>query len=164
MRCCEFYTPSQSDDENHDGLGESEHYLFDRKVHRPACSNDEIRGNSPFGACGVARSMDMCSVYSPEAATIIKHVKSGDTELRLEKIRVTYGVIHFQILQKTAEEESVVQTFDAHALGKREAFSQAVASMKETIDEFPEGSVENIAVDVNTPEEFSYIIEAANAL
>lgn len=164
MRCCEFYTPSSSDEERHEGLGESEHYLFDRKAPRPACSNDQIKGNNPFGACGVARNMDMCSVYTPEAATVIKHVKSENIELRLERIRVTYGVIHFQIIKKTNQEEETTHTFDAHALGKREAFSQSVAAMKEAIDAFPEGSVENIPVDVNTPEEFSYIIEAANAL
>lgn len=164
MRCCEFYTPSQTDDQNHEGLEGSEHYLFDRFVNNAACSDEEIKGNRPFGACGVARAMNMCSRYSPEAAKIIKHVKSGDTELRLEKVRMTYGIVHFQIIRVAAGNEENLDTFDAHALGKREAFEASLVKMKEAMSELPEGTIEDVPVSVDSGEEFSYILEAANAL
>jgi len=119
MRCCKHYSPAANDMERHDGLQINDAYEFDKLLPHPSCTNAEITGGNPFGACGFARNQDKCNYYEPETPHVLKSVMvkrlgSPDVEVRLEIARVTFGIVEFYISHVTPDTRAVQHTVNAH--------------------------------------------------
>jgi len=168
MRCCKFYTPSESDQMRHDGLRESEDYDFNRPLRMAACSNPEIIGNTAmFGPCNFASDMSQCMKYTPEDPRLLKasQVTMDDrtVELRLETARADYGIVEYYISSVEGGERTVQHTISAHRHGAESA-TMSLKLFDQELERFGDDKTVEELPTRASDEDSSYILEVQNAV